>query len=499
MFHSRVLFSLYTLLQLWTKTTGVDDRQFPSNFKFGVATASYQVEGAWDEDGKGENIWDHLTHTTPDLIYDGSNGDIACDSYHKLEEDLALIKDLGVDFYRLSLSWSRILPTGHIDGQINEAGVAYYEDILTKLQENDIQAMVTLYHWDLPQPLQEHMGGWLNGTIVDVYGNYARLAFDLFGDKVQYWATFNEPHVVCQQGYESGRKAPAITKAPGIDLYTCAHVVLKSHAKAYHIYDSEYRATQKGKISIVLNTNWYEPVSDDEKDLEAAERNIQFSFGWFANPIVHGNYPQVMIDRIGERSEKEGFDKSRLPEFTSQEIEDIKGTYDFIGLNHYTTSLAEWIEDYEIGEPSSNKDISVKGSLDDSWESSASSWLKVVPWGIRKLTKWIKDTYNNPEIIITENGFSDNGDTLDDPRRINYYREYLSSLLEAIYDDGVNVTAYTAWSLMDNFEWLQGYSEKFGFYSVNFSDPDRPRTPKSSVKYYKTVLETRCLVEECVE
>jgi beta-glucosidase/6-phospho-beta-glucosidase/beta-galactosidase len=240
---------IQSITQKIRKATGVDDRQFPSNFKFGVATASYQVEGAWDEDGKGENIWDHLTHTTPDLIYDGSNGDIACDSYHKLEEDLALIKDLGVDFYRLSLSWSRILPTGHIDGQINEAGVAYYEDILTKLQENDIQAMVTLYHWDLPQPLQEHMGGWLNDTIVDVYGNYARLAFDLFGDKVQYWATFNEPHVVCQQGYESGRKAPAITKAPGIDLYTCAHMVLKSHAKAYHIYDSEYRATQKGKLS----------------------------------------------------------------------------------------------------------------------------------------------------------------------------------------------------------------------------------------------------------
>jgi beta-glucosidase/6-phospho-beta-glucosidase/beta-galactosidase len=248
-----------------------------------------------------------------------------------------------------------------------------------------------------------------------------------------------------------------------------------------------------GKISIVLNTNWFEPASDDEKDLEAAERKRQFSFGWFANPIVHGNYPQVMIDGIGERSEKEGFDKSRLLEFTSEEIEDIKGTYDFIGVNHYSTSLVQWIEDYEIGEPSSIKDVSAEVYDDDSWETSASDWLKVVPWGIRKLTKWIKDNYNNPEIIITENGFSDTGE-IDDPRRTNYYREYLSNLLEAIYDDEVNVTAYTAWSLMDNFEWFQGYSAKLGLYSVNFSDPDRPRTPKSSVKYYKTVLETRCLV-----
>ncbi|RZC40245.1 Glyco hydro 1 domain containing protein, partial [Asbolus verrucosus] len=440
---------------------GADNRKFPPGFKFGTATAAYQVEGAWAEDGKGENIWDFITHTAPDYIADKSTGDIACDSYHKTDTDVALLKDLGVDHYRLSLSWSRILPTGYIDGQINDAGVAYYNDLLTKLQENGIEPVVTLYHWDLPQPLQQNLNGWLNETLVDAFANYARLAFELFGDRVKIWATFNEPYIVCEQGYESGQKAPAKVDAPGVDLYQCTHVLLKSHARAYHIYDEEYRPTQNGRIGIVLNTDWYEPETDSQNDLDASERHLQFQFGWFANPIVHGNYPQIMIDRIADRSAKEGFQKSRLPEFTSAEIEYIKGTYDFLGLNHYTTNMVKWREDDEIGEPHYWKDLSVTSYQDESWEDSASSWLKVVPWGIRKITNWIKNTYN-VEIIITESGISDEGGILDDQARINYYREYLSNILEAIYDDGVNITGYTAWSLMDNFEWFQGYTNVLG-------------------------------------
>ncbi|XP_063932811.1 myrosinase 1-like isoform X1 [Zophobas morio] len=495
-----IYYTFIVCLFCFSQTTlAVDNRKFPAGFKFGVATASYQIEGGWDEDGKGENIWDHLTHVSPDLINHQSNGDISCDSYHKYKTDVALLKELGVDFYRFSLSWSRILPTGYIDGGINEPGVAYYENILDLLEENGIEPMITLYHWDLPQPLHENVGGWLNETIVDIFANYARLAFDLFGDRVKYWVTFNEPLSICQQGYETGGKAPAISDNPGVDLYICGHMVLKSHAAAYHIYDKEYKPKQKGKISIVINTNWEEPGSDDAKDVEAAERTLQFRFGWFANPIVHGNYPQVMIDRIGNRSVQEGFTQSRLPQFTDEEVESIKGTYDYIGLNHYSTSLIKWREDIEIGEPSSSKDMSVQESIDFSWETSASYWLFVVPWGMRKISKWVKDTYNNPEIIITENGYSDAGGILNDDRRINYIREYLSSLLEAIYDDEVNVTGYTAWSLMDNFEWFRGYAEKFGLYSVNFTDPERPRTPKTSVDYYKSILTTRCLVEECTE
>ncbi|EFA10659.1 myrosinase 1 [Tribolium castaneum] len=493
----KFLFVFYISSLFWRENVCADNRKFPPDFKFGIATASYQIEGGWDADGKGENIWDHLTHQT-NLVKDHSTGDITCDSYHKSKEDLALLKDLGVDFYRFSLSWARILPTGYIDGQINEAGIRYYEDILSELEKHGIEAMVTLYHWDLPQKLQDDFGGVLNDTFIDVFANYAQLAFELFGSRVKYWVTFNEPFIICQQGYENGNKAPAITKAPGIDLYTCAHVVLKAHAKVYHIYDTFYRKTQKGKIGLVLNTDWFEPASGDPKDLEASERQLQFQFGWFAHPIVYGNYPQVMIDRIGERSIREGFKTSRLPKFTNSEIEEIKGTFDFIGLNHYTTTLTRWKEDEAIGKPESLKDISVEVFKNPFWEGSASSWLKVVPWGIRRISKWIKDTYKNPELIITENGYSDVGGIFDDSRRINYYREYLSNVLEAIYDDGVNITAYTAWSFMDNFEWLEGYTEKFGLFSVNFTDPARPRTPKSSVNYFKNVTKTKCVVEQCL-
>ncbi|XP_972032.1 myrosinase 1-like [Tribolium castaneum] len=494
----KLLFVFYTSSLFWKNNLCADNRKFPSDFKFGVATASYQVEGAWNADGKGENIWDHLTHSQPHLVKDNSTGDIACDAYHNSKEDLALLEDLGVDFYHFSLSWARILPTGYTDGPVNEAGVKYYANILSELEKRKIEAVITLFHWDMPQKLQDDFGGLLNDTFIDVFASYAQLAFRLFGSRVKYWITFNEPFIMCQHGFENARKAPAITKAPGIDLYTCGHVVLKAHAKTYRIYDKLYRKTQKGRIAIALDTDWFEPASADPKDLEAAERFLQFQFGWFAHPLVFGNYPQVMIDRIEERSKKEGFKTSRLPEFTKKEIDEIKGTFDFIGLNHYTSTLAKWREDIAIGKPESSKDLSVSVSKDSSWEGSASSWLKVVPWGLRKIAKWIKDTYKNPEIMIAENGYSDPGGILNDSRRINYYREYLSNVLKAIYDDGVNITAYTAWSFMDNFEWLEGYTQKFGLYSVNFSDPERPRTPKSSVNFYKNVIRTRCLVDRCL-
>ncbi|XP_044265974.1 myrosinase 1-like [Tribolium madens] len=488
-----VFFLLITLRLALAEPT---NKKFPENFLFGTATASYQVEGGWNEDGKGENIWDYFTHTYPDRIANQANGDIACNSYHKYLEDIEMLKDLGVHFYRFSLSWSRILPEGHIE-KINQVGVDYYKNLIKALKENGIEPYVTLYHWDLPQPLQEK-GGWPNTDLmVDLFADYARLAFTLFGDQVKYWMTFNEAKQTCQLGYGYGVFAPGI-QSNGIDSYKCAHTVIKSHAKAYHIYDEEFRKTQNGRVSMVIDSDWFEPASDSDKDIEAAERKIQFTFGWYANPIYHpdGNYPQVMIDRIAERSKKEGFEKSRLPEFTSDEIDYIKGTFDFLSLNTYTTSMVKWIDDYPIGNVGYDNDISVVAYQDPSWNSSASSWLKVVPWGTRKLINWVDKTYNHPEIVITENGFSDYGE-LDDEGRILYYQNYLSNILEAIKEDGINVTGYTAWSLMDNFEWLNGYTEKFGLYQVDFDDENRTRTPKKSADFYKKVVATKCLVNQC--
>ncbi|XP_063932814.1 myrosinase 1-like [Zophobas morio] len=491
---STLVFIITLFCFICTTTQEANSQIFPPNFKFGVATASYQIEGGCNEDGKGENIWDRFTHTSPNKIFDHSTGDVACDSYHKYETDIALLKELGVDFYRFSISWSRILPTGYVDDGINHRGVEYYNNILNLLHQNNIEAMITLYHWDLPQHLHESMGGWLNETIVDIFAKYADLAFHFFGDRVKYWITFNEPNNFCQNGYETAIDAPGLANNLGVDVYTCAHNVIKSHAAVYHMYDKTYRKLQKGKISLILYTKWAQSSTNTHKDFKAAERSLQFQFGWFANPIIKGNYPRIMIERIRERSIKEGFQKSRLPKFTKKEIRYIKGTFDFIGVNHYTTHMVKWIDDIPIGKPSAFKDISVEEYFKDSWKGSGSFWLKVVPCGIRNIAKWIKNTYNNPNIIITENGYSDGEIILHDFDRKNYHKNYLKYLLKAIYNDHVNITGYTAWSLLDNFEWREGYSERFGLYAVNFTDSSRPRIPKDSAEYYKIILKTRHLI-----
>lgn len=247
---------------------------FPEGFLFGTATASYQVEGAWDEDGKGENIWDNWTHNFPDVIKNQDNGDVACDSYHKYLEDVENLRYLGVQTYRFSLSWSRLLPSGFTN-EINQAGFEYYNNLIDALIENGITPLVTLYHWDLPQPLQE-IGGWPNPILEELFGQYARVAFTLYGDRVKYWFTFNEAKQTCQQGYGIGAMAPGYHSA-GIGEYLCAHTVLKAHARAYHIYDTEFRDVQKGKVSLVVDTDWFEPASNSTEDIEAAERKIQFN------------------------------------------------------------------------------------------------------------------------------------------------------------------------------------------------------------------------------
>lgn len=213
----------------------------------GVATAAYQIEGAYLEDGKSKNIWDILTHDRSELIDDGSNGDVACDSYHKVEEDVALIKDLGVDFYRFSISWARVLPKGY-SYYVNQAGINYYNKLINALLKEGITPMVTLYHWDLPQVLQD-AGGWPNELLADYFADYARVIFENFGDRVKWWLTFNEPFNTCHQGYGNVLKAPALN-ITGYADYLCTHTVLKAHAKVYHMYDKEFRSKQNGKILI---------------------------------------------------------------------------------------------------------------------------------------------------------------------------------------------------------------------------------------------------------
>ncbi|NWI80822.1 LPH hydrolase, partial [Dryoscopus gambensis] len=461
--------------------------EFPKNFSWSVATAAYQIEGGWRADGKGLSIWDKYSHT-PLRISNDATGDVACDSYHKIEEDVEMLKSLKVSHYRFSISWSRVLPDG-TTRYINEMGLNYYERLIDALLAANITPQVTLYHWDLPQALQD-VGGWENDTIVQRFKEYAEVLFQRLGDKVKFWITLNEPYNTAYLGYGVGTAAPGVSVRPGRAPYVVGHNLIRAHAEVWHLYNETYRAQQGGLISITINSDWAEPRNPHkQEDIEAARRFLQFYLGWFAHPIFkNGDYNEVMKKRIRERSLAQGLSKSRLPEFTESEKQRIKGTYDYFGLNHYTTVLTYNLN-YPKGVMSYDSDRGVATVSDRSWLSSGSGWLKVTPFGFRKILRWIKEEYNNPPIYVTENGISERGAfEFNDTWRTHYYRTYINEALKAVALDGVDLRGYTAWTLMDNFEWAVGYQEKFGFYHVNFSDPALPRRPKASAKYYSQII-----------
>jgi lactase-phlorizin hydrolase len=299
-----------------------------------------------------------------------------------------------------------------------------------------------------------------------------------FGDRVKKWITFNEAYVFCQQGYGDGVHAPGYTLT-ATEPYRCIHNVLKSHAKAYRLYQSQFQAIQGGTCGITIDSGWYEPKDpNNPADVEAAIRTVTFKHGWLAFPVFTGDYPPVMRQFIDRKSEQEGRSESRLPVFTPEWQQLLKNSTDFLGLNHYTTELVENANRTDAGW---HGDQDTNTSQDPEWPESASSWLRVVPFGFRRLLNWIKETYGNPLVYVTENGYSDYSNVgLNDTARVDYYRSYINNMLKAVLVDGCNVKSYTAWSLMDNFEWARGYSERFGVHFVDYDSPNRTRTPKLS-------------------
>ncbi|KAJ1687035.1 hypothetical protein LUZ63_018425 [Rhynchospora breviuscula] len=492
-----ILLVLCTTYRGSAQSTNLSRKSFPEGFVFGTASSSYQYEGAVKADGRGLTVWDKFAHSFGKVI-DFSNADVAVDQYHCFEDDIQLMVDMGMDAYRFSIAWSRIYTNG--TGEINQAGINHYNKLIDALLAKGIKPYVTLYHWDLPQALDDKYNGWLNRQIIDDFANYAETCFKAFGDRVKHWITFNEPHTFAIQGYDVGLQAPGRCSIllhlfcragnSATEPYIVAHNTLLAHATVSDIYRRKYKPTQGGIVGIAFDVMWYVPMTNSTEDIAATQRAQDFQFGWFMDPLFFGDYPNSMRTRAGDR----------LPKFSADEAALVKGSLDFVGINHYTTWYAKNNSTNTIGQL-------LHDTLADSGattlpfkdnkaigEKANSIWLYIVPEGMRSLMNYIREKYNNPPVVITENGMDDSNsiftsikDALKDNKRIRYHHDYLASLSAAIREDGCDVRGYFAWSLLDNWEWAAGYTSRFGLYFVDYKD-NLKRYPKNSVQWFKNLL-----------
>ncbi|CAM9215890.1 unnamed protein product [Choristocarpus tenellus] len=400
------------------------------------------------------------------------------------------MKDMGLKHYRLSISWPRIQATGH--GPVREDGLVFYDRLIDCLLAAGIEPCITLYHWDLPLALQIEHGGWQGAETANFFVEYARVCFERFGDRVKTWLTFNEPWCSTVLGYGNGEHAPGLFSPDGAAVYMAGHNCLLAHAHTVALYRKEFQPTQGGAIGITLNANWSEPkVSEDSevtsRNIEAAERSMLWNLGWFADPVYFGDYPEVMRKRCG----------SRLPKFTEEEKNLLRGSSDFFGLNHYSSDLAE--DDSGPGRYVSHwgtvnsggfwGDMAVKGSADPTWKRTDMGW-SIVPWGFKKLLLWIQRRYcPKGGIVVTENGAAVDEPSREaaiaDTARVEYLESYVAAMHAAI-KEGADVRGYFAWSFMDNFEWAFGYSKRFGLVHVDYNTLER--TPKSSASWLKRIV-----------
>ncbi|KMZ71222.1 Beta-glucosidase, family GH1 [Zostera marina] len=479
-------------------TSKLDRTGFPDQFIFGAASSAYQYEGGVFEDGRGPSIWDTFTHKHPENIVDGSNGDVAVDSYNRYKEDINLLKDMNMDSYRFSISWPRILPNGTLSGGINSQGIKYYNNLINYLLSKGMQPFVTLFHWDTPQALDDAYGSFLSRNIVDDFKEYANICFKEFGDRVKHWITFNEPFIFSTKGYDEGSKAPGRCSPfvsdrctggdSGREPYSVGHNMIIAHSETVKLYREKYKDLQNGSIGITLVSSWFIPLNNCKADIAATNRRFDFMYGWFIHPLVYGDYPTTMRTLVGDR----------LPKFTKQESKMIQASYDFIGLNYYTAS-------YISNQPTYTNQYNATYKTDSQTiatffrngmpigPKAASSWLFTYAPGIRELLLYTKYKYKNPIIYITENGFSDANnsslsiqESLKDDMRIHYTRQHLLYMQRAIRE-GVDVRGYFAWSLIDNFEWERGYTERFGLNYVDYKDGLK-RYPKKSAIWFRELL-----------
>jgi beta-glucosidase len=435
-------------------------KSFPPDFVWGAATASYQIEGAANEDGRGESVWDRFC-ATPGKVRNADNGAIACDFYHRYRDDIALMRELGLDAFRFSIAWPRILPEGR--GKVNQKGLDFYDKLVDELHASGIAPFVTLFHWDTPQAVEDQ-GGWPSRETVDAFEEYVEVVAGRLGDRVGHWITHNEPWVVSWVGHGWGHHAPGRTS--DADALATAHNLLLSHGRAVEILR---RLSPGSQVGITLNLDFPYPQSQEPEDVRAARWVDGLHNRWFLDPLFRGSYPDDMAEAWAEH----------LPEVRDGDLETISTPIDFLGVNNYTSPL---VAAGENGSPSRIVRRLEVDRTDMGWE--------VVPDGLRDLLVRLRDDYTPPAIYVTENGaaFPDvrsHDGSVHDPERQAYLEGYLDACAGAIAE-GVPLRGYFAWSLLDNFEWAWGYWKRFGLIYIDYATLDR--IPKGSFYWYRDFI-----------
>jgi beta-glucosidase len=437
-------------------------RTFPPHFLWGAATSAYQIEGSPLADGAGPSIWQRFSHT-PGRMTNGDTGDVACDHYRRWPEDVELLRALGVNAYRFSISWSRVLPEG--TGRVNERGLDFYKRLTDALRERGIKPMATLYHWDLPAALDDR-GGWLNRDIAKWFADYARVMIEALADRVELWATLNEPWVVTDGGYLHGALAPGhriLGETP-----IASHNLLRAHGRAVAMA----RTLTKAPVGLVVNLEPKYPASQSAADLAANARADAYMNRQYLDPVFFGAYPDELAQMYGDA----------WPSFPPRDFDEIRTPVDFIGINYYTRAVTK-ADDAVMLERAARVRQDGKVYTETGWE--------VCPQALTDLLLWFRQRYGATPVYITENGaaFYDPpvamGEVVDDPLRVWYLQEHLAALARAI-EQGIDVRGYFAWSLLDNLEWSLGFTKRFGLIHVDFAT--QKRTMKKSALWYRDFI-----------
>jgi beta-glucosidase len=448
---------------------------FPASFVWGAATASYQIEGAWNEDGKGPSIWDVFSQT-PEKVANGDTGEVADDHYHRWQDDVALMKSLGLKAYRFSISWPRVLPEG--EGKVNEQGLDFYDRLVDGLMEARIQPFVTLYHWDLPQALQDK-GGWGNRSIVERFACYTEAVAQRLGDRVKNWITLNEPHVFAYAGHYHGNHAPGLRSLPTANQ--AAHNALVAHGRSMSVLRALWPDAQAG---ITLNLSLAYPASGMPADRQAARVSDGQLNRWFLDPLFGRGYPDDMLTFYGDT----------VPVVEPGDMEMIAAPLDFLGVNYYNNRFVRAVSAAENS--FGFKGLSPDELVEAGYEVTEMGW-PVMPDGLRELLVGLYRQYHPRAIYITENGAAFDDQVKDgaihDERRVEYLKEHFAAARRAI-SDGVPLRGYFVWSLLDNFEWAHGYSKRFGIVHVDYEN--QTRSLKDSAEYLQRVIQGNAVVME---